>query len=120
MIRVRLFEHVHRSTAPGTSGIKALVRGIIHQVVNPAIDGKCLKLLSVLRVKHDDLAGAAADKQPMMRFIERNCESTLFGQRNGPTCRDGAALSVDHLDLVLSYVVEIQPLTGWLDNHGIE
>ena len=56
----------------------------------------------------------------MMGFVESYCEAALLRQRNRPTCRDGAALPVDHFDLVLGYVIRIEPLTGWFNHHGIE
>jgi hypothetical protein len=66
-----------------------------------------LNFSSIFRVKHNDLSDAATHKQTMMGFVESYCEAALLRQRNRPTCRDGAALPVDHFDLVLGYVIRI-------------
>src|ERR1700730_8127728 len=107
MVRVCLLVHIYGASASGASRIKTLAFGIVDQVINALIDRKRLELFARLRVEDNDLSAAAARKQAMVGFIERQGDVGLT-ESDGPVCDDGASIPVNHHNLVRRWAADIQ------------
>jgi hypothetical protein len=69
-----------------------------------------------LRIHQDDLSVAASDKQAMVRFIQGygDVDRTLCDWLTGDQC---ALLAVNHIDLALGLVVQIDSRARLFEGH---
>lgn len=119
MVWVDFFVHIYGAIPASAGGIKTLARRMELQVINAFVDGKGLELFARLCIEDNDLTVAAADKQPMVCFIERYGEIEL-SERNRPACDDGSRVSIDNLNLALGLVIHVYPRARCVERHGFE
>src|ERR1700756_686621 len=115
-IRPGLLVNVYIAVA---SRVDALARWIVDNVVDPLRDRQSGDFLARLRVQNGDVAGAARDKQAVVRLVEGHGYVSL-ALCDRPTGNNGALLPVDDVHLILGLVINKDSWRGGLQSHSFE
>src|SRR5581483_7068513 len=110
-VGVLLLDYRNRATAASRSGIDALSRGVEDQLIDILFDRNSFDFLARIRVEHNHRATPAADEQAMVTLIKRHGHIHL-ATRDRPTRHHGTLLTIEHLNLILCALVDVDPRTG--------